>query len=220
RRDKRLVSTSLRHIAVQSLSETIADKIASDGADRTADHRTRHRVARSRANDCSGPYPENASPVNEFIIKGGSVSRPDAQRYREPDDAKARAFHCSLLPLRLNGEKCSSSFRASRGHSPGSSLVRVLLSHLPLEPVDVAPLPPDLPALPIDLALLVGQPVFLSLELVSDQTTSQGAHSPTDGRAGPGVAYRTADDRATGRTYPASQQCPLFSSAQRARTPA
>jgi hypothetical protein len=89
---------------------------------------------------------------------------------------------------------------------------------LSLEPLDVAPLPSEFSALPINLALLIGCSAFLSLELVSDQTTTQSAHSPADCRASAWVAYCAPDDRATRRTYSSSQQRTLFSSTQWLRT--
>jgi len=71
--------------------------------------------------------------------------------------------------------------------------------------LDVAPLPLNLTALPINLALLVGCSILLPLELVPDQTTTQGTHSSTDCRASAWVADCATNDCATSRTYAPSQ---------------
>jgi len=92
----------------------------------------------------------------------------------------------------------------------------LITAHRPsFELLDVAPLSRERSALLIDLALLIGDSILLSLQLVPNKTAGQGTHTPTNSGPGARMPYRGANDRATSRAYPPAPQCPFFSGTER-----
>ena len=77
----------------------------------------------------------------------------------------------------------------------------MLSSIFPLfpEPFQFAPLAFQFGLIGIDLSLLVGLTILLSLELISDQGATSQSQSAADRRAGAWMTYRRSDNTADGR---------------------
>src|SRR5262245_63076025 len=96
-----------------------------------------------------------------------------------------------------------------------NSLILLVAHRALLQLLHFAPLLLDRSVLLSDLALLIGGSILLSLQLVADQTTAQGTHSPSYCRASAGMSHCATDDRAASRTYPSTHERALFSGTQR-----
>ena len=75
------------------------------------------------------------------------------------------------------------------------------------DPFQLAPLAFQFGLIGIDLFLLVGLAVLLSLELISDQGAGAQSQCATDRRASAWVAYRRADNTAE-RPHRRARRCP------------